>query len=186
MIEKEVCDKINSLNKTSEEDLDTLTKKVREYTALLALNRLRDENIARKLDYGFLRYLAIIVGFPFFITGYISNLIPFLIPKFICDKLIKDPRFYSSVYVSSGTVLYLIYFPLILILAALFFGLPGFLAGLLVPLTGYLVLFYQEIFRERISRIRFIVKSKQNKMLISKLSHLRKEIIDFIDQVNLK
>src|SRR5450759_3684622 len=136
MLEKAVCEKINYISKTSKESLDSLTLKVKNYSDLLANNRLRDEYFARKLDYAFLRYLAIVAGFPVFIAGYISNLIPFIVPRFLCDKLIKDLRFYSSVYVSSGTILYLIYFPVLIVLAAVFFGWTGFLSGLLVPLAG--------------------------------------------------
>jgi len=182
MLEKEVCEKINFISKTSKESLDSLKLKVKTYIDLLANNRLKDENFARKLDFGFLRFLAIVAGFPVFIAGYISNLIPFIVPKFICDKLIKDLRFYSSVYVSSGTVLYLIYFPVLLILAGVFFGWTGFLLGLLVPLAGYLVLFYQEIFWERFRNLRFWLISKQNPKLISDLVSLRKDIIDDLEK----
>jgi glycerol-3-phosphate O-acyltransferase/dihydroxyacetone phosphate acyltransferase len=183
IMEKAVCEKINYKSKASKESLDSLKLKVKTYSDLLTNNRLRDENLARKLDYGYLRYVAIVAGFPIFIAGYISNLIPFIVPRFLCDKLIKDLRFYSSVYVSSGTVLYLIYFPVLLALAGIFAGWTGFLLGLLVPLAGYLVLFYQEIFWERFRNIRFRVKSKQNPELISNLVSLRKEILDNLDQV---
>jgi 1-acyl-sn-glycerol-3-phosphate acyltransferase len=185
ILEKAVCEKINYLNKTSKESLGSLTLKVKTYSDLLAKNSLRDENFARKLDYCFLRYLAIVVGFPVFIAGYLSNLIPFIIPKFVCDKLIKDLRFYSSVYVSSGTVLYLIYFPILLALAGLFFGWTGFFLGLLVPLLGYLVLFYQEIFWERVRFLRFKWKSIQNPKIIRNLVLLRKDIIAELDKVKL-
>lgn len=186
MLEKAVCEKINYISKTSKESLDSLTLKVKTYSDLLANNRLRDENFARKLDYGFLRYLAIVAGFPVFIAGYLSNLIPFIVPRFICDKLIKDLRFYSSVYVSSGTVLYLIYFPVLLVLAGIFAGLPGLLLGLLVPIAGYMVLFYQEIFWERFRNLRFWLISKQNPKLISELVSLRKDIIDDLEKVEIR
>ena len=149
--EKIVSEKINKLSRTSGDGLESLYQKVDAYFKLLAKNRLGDENFARKLDWGILRYFTLIAGFPLFLAGLITNLIPFIIPRFICDRYIKDLRFYSSVFVSSLTVLYLIYFPLILILAGVFAGWPGFLAGVSVPLLGYFVLFYQEIFRERIA-----------------------------------
>ena len=186
MLEKAVCEKINYISKTSKESLDSLTLKVKTYSDLLANNRLRDENFARKLDYGFLRYLAIVAGFPVFIAGYLSNLIPFIVPRFICDKLIKDLRFYSSVYVSSGTVLYLIYFPVLLVLAGIFAGLQGLLLGLLVPIAGYMVLFYQEIFWERFRNLRFWLISKQNPKLISELVSLRKDIIVDLEKVEIR
>jgi len=185
IMEKRVADKINYLSKTSPEQLESLNAKVRTYIDKLKAAGLRDENFARKLDWGLLRYFAIIAGFPVFLAGYISNLIPFLVPKSICDRLIKDLRFYSSVYVSSGTVLYLIYFPLILILAAVFAGWTGFLLGLLVPVAGYLVLFYQEIFRERFYTLRFRIKSITDKKLVGDLKNQRIQIQDFLDKIKI-
>jgi len=183
IMEKRVADKINYLSKTSPEQLESLNTKVRTYIDKLKAAGLRDENFARKLDWGLLRYFAIIAGFPVFLAGYISNLIPFLVPKSICDRLIKDLRFYSSVYVSSGTVLYLIYFPLILILAAIFAGWTGFLLGLSVPVTGYLVLFYQEIFWERFHTLRFRIKSITDNKLVGDLKNQRIHIQDFLDKI---
>ncbi|MEI6049390.1 MAG: 1-acyl-sn-glycerol-3-phosphate acyltransferase [Bacteroidota bacterium] len=185
MLEKTLCEKINYLSKTSKESLGSLSQKVKIYFDALAKNRLKDDNIARKLDYGFLRYIAIVAGFPFFIAGFVSNLIPFMVPKFICDKLIKDPRFYSSLYVSSGTVLYLIYFPLLLILATVFAGWVGLLLGLLVPFLGYLVLFYKEVVVERFNTFCFWLKKIKNPTLISELISSRKEIINYLEKVEI-
>ena len=183
--EKSVADKINFLTKESPEEIEALREKVKNYSDMLASGRLRDENIARRLNLGWLRYLAVIAGFPLFLAGYISNLLPFIIPHSVCDKLIRDKRFYSSVYISSGTVLYLIYFPLLLILAGVFAGWTGFLLGLLVPLAGYMVLFYQEIFRERIRTLRFSIKSVTSKPLIDDLTLKRNEIQRILDKTEL-
>ena len=176
IMEKTLCDKVNYLGKTSGENLNLLAQKVKTYFEALAKNRLRDENFARKLDYSFLRYIAIVAGFPVFISGYLSNLIPFIAPGVICRRFISDPRFYSSLYISSGTVIYLLYITVLLVLVGVFFGWTGFLLGLLTPLTGYFALFYQEIFRERFRNIRFLLISKQNPKLIAELTALRKVI----------
>jgi len=184
-VEKRVCEKVNQLSKTSSTKLDSLSQKVETYINLLAKNRLKDENVARKLDWGFLRYFTVVAGFPLFIAGYLSNIIPFLIPRFICDSFIKDPRFYSSVYVSSGTVLYLLYFPLLLIFAAVFAGWWGFIVGLFLPLAGYFVLFYQEIFRERFYTLRFFLKKITNPSLIKELVAKRQEILGELSKVEL-
>ncbi len=182
-LEKIVSERINHLGKTSQEGLESLSQKVKTYLDLLSKSRLRDENLARKLDWGLLRYLAVIAGFPVFIAGYLSNLIPFVVPKFLCDKLIKDLRFYSSVYISSGTVLYLIYFPVLLILAGMFAGWPGILLGLLVPLAGYFVLFYQEIFWERLRTLRFRWNKTVIPSLIKELTHQRQSILGEFDKI---
>lgn len=184
--EKSVADRINYLAKNSPEEFQKLKEKVKAYSGLLDSLKIRDENIARRLDFGWLRYLAVIAGFPLFLAGFISNFIPFLIPRSLCDRLIRDKRFYSSVYISSGTVLYLIWFPLIMILAIIFFGWSGILAGLLVPLLGYFVLFYQEIFWERFRTLRFTLKSITNKPAIRDMVSRRREIQNLVDKIQVK
>jgi hypothetical protein len=182
-LEKDITEKINQIDKKSKPALDSLSAKVKSYFNLLAKNRLNDENIARKLDWGFLRYLTVIVGFPFFVAGFISNLIPYIVPGLICNTQIKDLRFYSSVYIGIGTALYLIYFPVILILATVFAGGIGFLAGLLVPVMGYLVLFYQEIIVERFHTFRFWLKKMKDPVLIAELTRQRSDILSDLNKV---
>lgn len=185
LMEKGVADRINSMAKASPDKLALLNKKVKDYTDRLGSARLSDENFARRLNYGWLRYFAVVAGAPIFLAGYIANLLPFIVPKYVCDKLIHDPRHYSSVYVSSGTVLYLIYFPVVLILATIFLGWTGLLLSLLVPVLGYLVLYYQEIFRERMESLRHFIKSVTDKDLVRSLSSERREIWDMLDEVRL-
>jgi hypothetical protein len=182
-LEKGISEKINYLSKTSEAALNSLKDKVRAYADLLIKNHIKDVNIARKLDWGFVRYLAVILGFPFFIAGYIANLIPYTVPRIICNTQIKDPRFYSSVYIGIGTVLYLIYFPVVLILLGIFAGWIGLLLGLLIPLMGYMVLFYQEVVVERFHTFRFWLKKMKNPKLVSDLISLRKEIFADLNKV---
>jgi glycerol-3-phosphate O-acyltransferase/dihydroxyacetone phosphate acyltransferase len=185
ILEKTLADKINHLARSNGDEMENLKGKVIEYTDKLRSVGLKDDNFARKLDWGFLRYFAIVTGFPLFLAGYITNLIPFIVPRTICDKLIRDLRFYSSVYISSGTVLYLIYFPVLLILAAVFAGWTGFLLGLLVPFLGYLVLFYQEIFLERFFTLKYNIKSFTGKSLITDLKNRRKEIGTILENIKI-
>ena len=49
-----MSEKVNQLSKTLKPDLQLLSKKVEKYFSLLADNRISDENIARKLNWGFL------------------------------------------------------------------------------------------------------------------------------------
>jgi len=185
LLEKGISEKINYLSKNSIEALDLLKGKVKTYTDLLNKNHIKDENVARKLDWGFVRYLFVILGLPFFIVGYIVNLIPYLVPRIICNTQIKDLRFYSSVYIGIGTVLYLIYFPVVLILLGIFAGWIGLLLGLLVPLMGYLVLFYQEVIVERFHTYRFWLKRMINPELAAELARQRSEILSFLNEITL-
>jgi 1-acyl-sn-glycerol-3-phosphate acyltransferase len=185
LLEKGISDKINYLSKSSKEAMDLLIGKVKTYTDLLNKNHLKDENVARKLDWGLVRYLFVILGLPFFIAGYIVNLIPYLVPRIICNTQIKDLRFYSSVYIGVGTVLYLIYFPVVLILLGILAGWIGLLLGLLVPLMGYLVLFYQEVVIERFHTFRFWINRIKDPELAAELARQRSVIFNLLNGITL-
>ena len=183
--EKRVADKINLLTKKSEEERNSLELKVKDYTGLLAKSGLKDANVARKADWGWLRYLAVILGLPVFIAGYLANLIPYIVPPVLTKMFIRDSRFTTGFYVATGTVLYLIYFLLILIFSVTFAGWKGLLIALAVPVTGYLVLFYQEVFRERLNSLRFRIKSIKDKSLISDLKQRRQEILTILESIKI-
>jgi glycerol-3-phosphate O-acyltransferase/dihydroxyacetone phosphate acyltransferase len=184
-LEKSITDRINFLSKTSKPTLDGFRNKVEKYSALLNKESLEDENIARKLDWGFVRYLSVILGLPVFLTGYIANLVPYIVPRLICNAMIKDLRFYSSVYNGLSTVLYLIYFPVILILAGILAGWVGIVLGFFVPLLGYLVLFYKEIVYERFHTCRYWIKKLNKPTLISEITSLRKDIFCDLEKVEI-
>jgi 1-acyl-sn-glycerol-3-phosphate acyltransferase len=182
--EKALSEKINYISSTSPELTGELRDKVEVYAGLLESNGLKDANIARKLDYGWLRYFALIAGFPVYVAGVLSNLLPFIVPRTLCSKLIRDPRFYSSFYITSGTLLYLIYFPLVMILAGVFAGLTGLMLTLLVPIAGYLALFYQETAKERFHTFRYWWKKGTDRSLVSDLFKQRSEIQEMVKKIN--
>jgi glycerol-3-phosphate O-acyltransferase/dihydroxyacetone phosphate acyltransferase len=184
MLEKDICDRINHIADDSREHLDALKKKSESYFSLLKKNYLRDENIARKLDYGFIRYLTVMLGLPIFVAGYAANILSFLLPGLICKAFIKDLRFYSSVYIGIGTILYLIYFPVVMVVSILLLGWWGIPAGLMVPLSGYLVLYYMEITTERFRTSWFLLRKLQNPQLIKGLKQLREEILSDLGNIN--
>jgi hypothetical protein len=176
MLEKDICDRVNDIAEKSPDSLESLKKKTDSYFALLKKSHIRDENVARKLDYGFLRYMIAVLGLPVFIAGYIANLLPFIIPTLICKTFIKDLRFYSSVYIGIGTMLYLIYFPVVMGLSIWLLGWLGILVGFAVPLSGYLVLFYMEIIAERFRSLIYRIRKISDPGLIENLVRIRNEI----------
>jgi hypothetical protein len=180
IMEKKVCDRINELSEKDPATLGTLKEKAANYFRLLSENGLKDKNIAWKPDYSMLRYIAVILGFPFFVAGYLSNLLLFLVPRAVCNSKIKDLRFYSSVYIAIGTVLSLIYFPAVVIVSVSLLGWWGLLAGLSVPVLGYLALFYIENFRERAATFRFWLKKARNPEFINGLIAARQEILSYL------
>jgi 1-acyl-sn-glycerol-3-phosphate acyltransferase len=185
ILEKDICYKVNHLAESSPESLETLRKKTDSYFSLLKKGHIRDENVARELDYGFLRYLTVIIGLPVFIAGYIANLLPFIIPAIICKTFIKDLRFYSSVYIGIGTMFYLIYFPVVMGLSIWFLGWYGILVGFAVPLSGYLVLFYMEIIAERFHSLMYRIRKRFSPVFVNELTKIRREVLSQLGAITL-
>ncbi len=178
--EKEACDKLNNLTRTSPGDLAVLRQKVDGYFDKLKKGVLSDKNFAARLNMGFLRYLAVLIWFPFYIAGLVLNILPFTVPRILVGSLIKNPVFYSSTYVAVGTVLYLIYFPVVVILGVVFLGWWGLLLLPALPVLGYASLLYQELFTERFWTFMYQVRKLFNRKLVEELKEQRKEIFDLL------
>jgi len=179
-MEKEVADRINSLSKDDPERHQMLKKEVDEYKALLSSRGLNDESVSGAPRRGWLRYITLFAGLPFMLAGYLLNLIPFIVPRLLSDTLIKDKRFYSSVYISAGTVLYLIYLPLLIVIGSVFAGWAGAVAALAVPLLGYWVLFYREIALERYYSLRYFLLHRGSPQVTDDLGERRRRIVEIL------
>jgi len=70
-------------------------------------------------------------------------------------------------------------------LGTIFGGWTGFILALLVPLSGYFVLYYQENFWERYRTLGFNLKKIFNPALIKELKLQRKIILEELDKVKI-
>jgi len=183
-LEQSISEKINFLSKNSSSKIKSINKKVKNYFENLDKNKIEDKNFIRPGKFDFIKDFFILFGLPFFIFGYLSNIIPFLLPKYIVDKKVKDPKFYSAILVTIGSILYFIYFPIIMITSWFIGRWLGIFIGILVPIFGYLSLFYIEIFKDRFQFIRFNWLKRKNSLLIENLKDLRREIIRDVEKIN--
>jgi 1-acyl-sn-glycerol-3-phosphate acyltransferase len=86
--------------------------------------------------------VMLIISLPFFISGYLLNIIPFSIPVFIARRGVIDPGFISSIKVSMGMIFYLLFHNFFAVITAIVFGnrLFGLALWLSMPLLGYIAL----------------------------------------------
>ncbi|MFN8239136.1 MAG: hypothetical protein U0X39_00040 [Bacteroidales bacterium] len=123
-VEKGLCDKINMMADSDPGNLEAIRAEVSAYQSKLESAGL-GTRMSPEARLWIPALLIRFLGLPFFIAGYVSNLIPYLVPRAICNTAIKDLRFYSSVYIAIGTVLYLVYLPVVMALCIIFLGWPG-------------------------------------------------------------
>lgn len=176
-MEMKISEKINSLSKIPDERLETLDKKVNKYFENLNKKNITDKSIAGIEKFGFLKYMLILLGFPFFVFGYLGNCIPLWVSKLLTDKNVKEIEFYTSVNVGIGLILYLIYFFVILLVTFIVGNKLGILLAVLLPVCGYFSLFYSEIFNDLLGTINLQIVKRKNSAFVEELKKMRSEII---------
>ncbi len=75
------------------------------------------------------------------------------------------------------------YLPLFVLMVTFLIGWIGLLSGLIVPLAGYLVLFYKEVIKERYYTLRYTYHKWVNPKLIREMQVFRNEILSDLDGV---
>ena len=166
---------------TDHQKIRMLSLKVKEYTEGLKKLNLRNWIIDKK-GYSFFKTLLVILGLiitlPVFLAGWISNIIPYMVPlKAI--KNVKDPQFESSFKFGVALVFFLIYYSIAGILIGIFTGpfwIP-WLCMLSMLVSGYIALRYTFFVKKLIASIRFGMMRKKDKNLI-RLVDLHSEICD--------
>jgi len=120
--DKELISTIDALIEKDPEPLRDLAEKVDKYTSCLKESKIRDW-VVRDRGYGLARsvwrYLTLVVAFPFFLAGFVTNAIPYLLPGYLVRN-VKDLQFHSSLKAGLGILLL---FPLFYFLETLAFGL---------------------------------------------------------------
>jgi len=120
--DKELIARIDAQIEKDPEPVRVLAGKVDQYFTGVKEQGIRDW-VVRDKGYGMMRslwrFLSLMITFPFFLFGFITNAIPYLLPVRMVRNL-KDRQFHSSVKHGLGM---LILFPLFYLLETLAFGL---------------------------------------------------------------
>ena len=136
--DKELIDRIETAIEKDEDKVRDLATRVDHYVAEVKEMKIRDW-VVRDRGYGvmrsFWRYLSLLLTFPFFLFGFITNVVPYLVPVYMARN-IKDRQFQASVKNGLGM---LILFPLVYLLETL---LVGFLTGPWWIWLAFLVLLF--------------------------------------------
>ncbi|MEM1119708.1 MAG: 1-acyl-sn-glycerol-3-phosphate acyltransferase [Bacteroidota bacterium] len=128
-----LIDRFNALDGTQKLELSS---RVDAYYKKLDQYGLEDMGVAQTRYYSWPTFFALFVGFIPFLIGTITNFIPTQIPKTFADKKIKQPKFYASVQIGMGAVLYFVYFITLLTIAAIWGNIWWILAVCSMPFFG--------------------------------------------------
>jgi 1-acyl-sn-glycerol-3-phosphate acyltransferase len=189
--EKELISKLEQLEDLQPEQLNSLLEETRTYLSDIQSADISDQQIESagraKWRKVLISFAAAILTLPFFFFGFVFNAVPFIIPRVILHRKIKNITFLSTFNFVTG----LIVFPLFYLISGYFiFKLTGswsksLLSIILMPFGGkiafQLLPFYRSIFQQSL----YLAGNKSYRNIIENLLEQRKELIDrILEKVN--
>ena len=167
-----------------------LSGKVSEYMKGLRTLHLRNWVIDRKgysITGIIFRTLALIIGFPVFVFGAVSNLIPYIIPV-KATRNVKDTQFISSFKFGVALVVFLLYYILVGVISGLLTGPAWFPWALMfsMVISGYIALFYSFLFKKLYAALRFRFFNFKRDKRIKAILDLHEEIVSELNTITEK
>jgi glycerol-3-phosphate O-acyltransferase/dihydroxyacetone phosphate acyltransferase len=179
--EQAIASSVNHVAHYAPQALNELQQNISHYFNLLGTLGLDDKELSRNRSSLWL-ILLMTLSFPLFVTGYLANYLPVWLAAYIARTKVKKVEYFSSVRMSSGFFLYLIYYPLVVLaIFILFTPVVAAATAFLLPTCGYYSLFYLEWFRYARQAIKYQKIKNQQYEDLKNLVELRKIICKKIE-----
>lgn len=183
---KNTIAKIENCFKNDSDKADDIKRICDEYKEILENYNFRDKlfSPAYKKPTAFTRFLLFITS-PFFVVGYLLNILPFSIPVFIARRGVTDPGFISSIKVSMGMLFYLIFHNLFAISTAIITKsyVYGLVLWILMPVLGYIALRWFLVAKKIYYYSRYKKNIRKKDKNISRAIELRKILSQFLSEL---
>jgi len=172
--------------------LENLKQKVAAYSLRLRNHNLEDRFFARNkkedrsiFTDSILRILFVIIGFPFYLYGLITNYIPYRLPHLIAHALTNDEEYLGPIKMTSGILTFSSFYILLIYLFQRFIVDGNWfwtnIFALSLPLVGFFAIWYYERLQNFKFHRRLISLFYKEPALIGELLHERKLIIKELD-----
>jgi len=129
-------------------------------------------------------YLYMIIGFPIYVFGIVTNFIPYKAPRWVAMKYNSAKSEIASIKLVVGMALFIAYYGLGIYL---FHGAVSdsaytiVYALSLIPAGNFVLSYVRKIRRYR-EHLRFLTMFYQKTTIVSQIQQERKELIDFINR----
>lgn len=168
-------------------DFSLFAEKTNRFLKLMKNLKLDAETLNRESISFFsltARFLFLLLASPFFIYGYINNILPYYLPIFACRKL-KDAQFHSSFKFALSLFLFPIFYVIQILLAGWIFhwGWIPVIYFASLPVSAAIAWNYAKFFKKTIKIFRcFKGKTSGNKNF-EEAKKLREEITSKIEKI---
>jgi len=133
-------------------------------------------------------YLYMIIGFPIYLFGVVTNFIPYKAPRWVAMKYNSAKSEIASIKLVVGMVFFVAYYGLGIYLFHGIVNDPAYTtiyALALIPAGNFVLSYVQKIRRYR-EHLRFLTMFYQKTNIISQIQEERRELIDFINRAKDK
>jgi 1-acyl-sn-glycerol-3-phosphate acyltransferase len=173
--EKNIADEINRMSAAAK---DQLRQKADRYFCQLQDLKITDRGLMHAGKISFAGVFFIVLGFPFYLVGYVVNYPPLWLAYQLAKKVSPSIEFVASSAIAFGMALYGLYFFVTLGLGYAIASLAGLIVAAALPAVGYLSLIYRDFYekwREAKKASNLAVAIRQD------LLNLRKEVLTYLD-----
>ncbi len=171
----------NLVNNLSEEDKEKLKEPVNAYFTKLYSVNVNDSSVVTNQIPAVFTAFVLLTGLVPFIIGYILNILPIALGKYIANTRVKNIEFYTPVALAIDMGGYFIYWILFLVLAIIFGGWPFILLVMVMPFLGYFAIVYREFFKKKMNAWRFYNLGKKTNNILIKERAAVLEVIQSVD-----
>ncbi len=170
--ERNLCESINRVFEADKHSYDTYAGMVEAYELELANDKCDDLGVVSGLPTLF-ETMLLVLGFPFFVLGFLFWGVPYLIAKKIADHKVTRIEYHDALAVNSVTVLFSLSMVALMLAFYPCIGIFTLLIGVLMPLVGVFAGWYYD----QLLKMYFVFQAVPHKI---KLREMRDKITNFI------
>ncbi len=172
-LEKEISI-ANKVNLLPADTKHSLAEKLQTYQAKLAKHNLVDEVIVQPNIYSKIGIVGIAMGYIPAMIGYLTNILPIYFGLYLAENKVKSITFYASIKASMALAAYLIYYPILILIAILSKSIFLIIFVAMIPFLGLFALQWYEYFVKWKQGRSFHLTAEQT---IKELKAQRREIL---------
>lgn len=188
---QKIAEQLVELEANAAEKVEKLDTVCAEYKKLKAQAKLTEATLEKPLNFFsfLLQTMLLLITLPVFITGFVLNMFPFLLPGIIRKKMgVKYDGFFSSFdFVLGAIIMFPIFYLLQTILFAIFAPTPWWVIPIFAVsqyIIGKWAFCWAKYANKYANKIRYTWLKTTNRQLIEKILQLRQEIISVFNYNN--
>ncbi len=158
-----------------------LSQKCSDYFGQMASFGINDRELSSSHSANIFNILSTVLLLPVFCVGYIANIFPVWITDITSKASVEDITWHEANRLLKGTVLWITYYSIITAVVFVMGGpVAGSITAVLVPLSGYISLYYRELGNSILGKVRYWMAKTSKPELIVSLQSQREEIIQMM------